>query len=194
VIGAEARGSWIEIADRLRPFVARRVSSASEVDDVLQEILLRVHGGVSKLVDETRFGPWIFSVARHAVVDHVRDRARTRTIERKAADDPTIDQRGDDEDRAIEQRLSQYLAYLVTQLPSPYREAITLTEIQGLTQKAAAEMTGISLSGMKSRVQRGRAELKRMLEDCCEIALDARGKVLSCEPRSKGPSDPDCEC
>ena len=47
-------------------------------------------------------------------------------------------------------------------------------------------MLGISLSGMKSRVQRGRVQLRKALEDCCHIALDARGRVVSCEPRSDG--------
>lgn len=64
-----------------------------------------------------------------------------------------------------------------------YREAITLTELQGMTQKDAAEMLGISLSGMKSRVQRGRGQIQEMLQACCNIALDARGRVLSYDRR-----------
>ena len=78
-------------------------------------------------------------------------------------------------------------------LPSPYREAITLTELEGLTQAEAARMVGISVSGMKSRVQRGRARLREMFEACCEIALDGRGAVMQCEPR---PLEhiPDCLC
>jgi RNA polymerase sigma-70 factor (ECF subfamily) len=50
-------------------------------------------------------------------------------------------------------------------------------------------MAGISLSGMKSRVQRGRQQLRRMFEDCCAIALDARGHVIECEPRGCGDGD-----
>lgn len=54
-------------------------------------------------------------------------------------------------------------------------------------------MIGISVSGMKSRVQRGRQQLRGLLEDCCSIALDARGRVVSCEPRPDGKL-PDCRC
>lgn len=75
--------------------------------------------------------------------------------------------------------LATYIVPLVAMLPSPYREAITLTELEGLTQQEAAEMVGISLSGMKSRVQRGRRLLRQALDECCEIALDARGAVMS---------------
>lgn len=70
----------------------------------------------------------------------------------------------------------------VVLLPSPYREALTLTELEGLTQKEAAEMIGISLSGMKSRVQRGRERLRTLFDECCEIGVDARGRAIACDP------------
>jgi RNA polymerase sigma-70 factor, ECF subfamily len=75
-------------------------------------------------------------------------------------------------------------------LPSPYKEALTLTELQGVTQLAAAKLLGLSTSGMKSRVQRGREKLRELLESNCNIALDVRGGVIACEPREKA----DCSC
>jgi RNA polymerase sigma-70 factor, ECF subfamily len=75
------------------------------------------------------------------------------------------------------------VSLFVARLPPPYREAVTLVELEGLTARAAADIVGISVSGMKSRVQRGRAQLRRMFEACCEIALDARGKVTDFAPR-----------
>jgi RNA polymerase sigma-70 factor (ECF subfamily) len=97
-----------------------------------------------------------------------------------------------EDDGAVAREVAQYLAFFVAALPSPYREAITLTELEGRTQREAAEILGISLSGMKSRVQRGRAKLRAMLEACCEVAVDARGKVVACEPRSPGSKPKGC--
>jgi hypothetical protein len=74
----------------------------------------------------------------------------------------------------------------VARLSSPYREAVTLVELEGLTAKAAAALAGISVSGMKSRVQRGRAQLRALFEECCDIAVDARGKVVDVVPRPCG--------
>ncbi len=65
----------------------------------------------------------------------------------------------------------------------PKVEAVTLVELEGLTAREAAEMVGISVSDMKSRVQRSRDQLRKLLDDCCEIALDARGKVTDFTPR-----------
>lgn len=184
MIEAGTRNAHGELHARLRPFVARRVP-ASDVDDVVQDVFLRLQRGIASLRDEERFGAWVYQVARSAIADHRRSRARHPLTEKEPdepaaeADEPAVD-------------LAAYVAPFVAMLPSPYREALTLTELEGLTQKEAAEMMGISLSGMKSRVQRGRAQLRQLFEDCCAIALDARGRVIACEPRPGGKTR--CEC
>jgi RNA polymerase sigma-70 factor (ECF subfamily) len=67
---------------------------------------------------------------------------------------------------------------------------MTLIEIEGVSQVDAARRLGLSVSGMKSRVQRGRAKLRALLEARCRIAVDARGRVVGCDPlpRSDVPS------
>ena len=89
----------------------------------------------------------------------------------------------EEDDREAARHLAGCVSMFVAQLPSPYREAITLVELEGMTAKQAAEMVGISVSGMKSRVQRGRAQLRELFDRCCEIALDARGKPTDFTPR-----------
>lgn len=184
MIEPAARGAWRELEAKLRPFVARRVRAKVDVDDVLQDVFLRMQKGLAGLRDEERFGPWVYQVARSALIDHQRVAARHRVVDADAQEDRPLEV--DDDDRAVEEELAGYLAPFVAMLPSPYREALTLVELEGLTQKQAAEMLGISHSGMKSRVQRGRVQLRKALEDCCHIALDARGRVVSCEPRADG--------
>ena len=61
-----------------------------------------------------------------------------------------------------------------------------------MTQKDAADMLGISLSGMKSRVQRGRKQIQELLAACCEIALDPRGHVVSFDRRPDGHVPENC--
>ena len=194
MIDAAHQPSWDELATRLRPFIRRRVASEPDADDVLQDVLLRVHRGLPSLHDEDRFAPWMYRIARTTIVDHVRGRQRhpvaVAADMAEAAEGPA-EPFGDDED-AVAREVAQYLAFFVAFLPSPYREAITLTELEGRTQREAAEMLGISVSGMKSRVQRGRAKLREMLEVCCEIAVDARGKVIACEPRAAGDRHKGC--
>jgi RNA polymerase sigma-70 factor (ECF subfamily) len=190
VTGGDARAFVHgELQARLRPFVARR-ASPNDVDDVLQEIFLRVQRGLPDLRDDQRFGPWVYQVARNAIADQRRVRAR-HPLSAEAPPEEAAPV-SDGEERSAEQLLAQAVIPFIATLPSPYREALTLTELEGLTQKQAAEMLGVSLTGMKSRVQRGRARLRTLLEDCCEIALDARGRVIECTPRAG--RKPPCEC
>ena len=65
---------WTDVAARLRPFVAHRVPS-SEIDDVVQDVLVRMHRGLPKLRDDDRFSAWMFQVARNAIADSVRKQA-----------------------------------------------------------------------------------------------------------------------
>jgi RNA polymerase sigma-70 factor (ECF subfamily) len=163
-----------DIAERLRPFVARRVPPA-DVDDVLQDVFVRMQRGLGGLRDDERFTAWLFRIARSAVAEHGRARARHPLAAGEAPD--TASEPADDDDRAAASALSGCVAGFVAQLASPYREAVTLVELEGLTAREAAGLVGVSVSGMKSRVQRGRAQLRALFEACCEIALDARGKV-----------------
>ena len=103
-----------------------------------------------------------------------------------ATPEPIAEPTDADADRAAFQALAGCVAGFVARLPSPYREAVTLVELEGLTIRAAADLAGVSVSGMKSRVQRGREKLRALFERCCEIALDARGKVTDVTPRACG--------
>lgn len=193
MIDAAARGAWQELESRLRPFVARRVPAAADTDDVVQEIFLRLHRGLPNLRDEDRFGSWVYRVARNAIADHHRRASRhpgtggAETLEQIAAEPA-------EQNETVEEEVAAYVAFLIASMASPYREALTLTELEGLTQKEAAAMLGISLSAMKSRVQRGRRQLRAALDACCRFALDARGRIVSCEPRAGGNAPDGCNC
>jgi len=191
VIPAEARGAWREVEARLRPYVARRVAPA-DVDDVIQETFVRVYRGLATLTDGERFGAWVYRIAGSAIADHGRMRARHPPLPATPTEEPAEPTATDDDDDHLEAELAECIALFVARLPSPYREAITLTELEGLTQKDAAPMLGVSLSGMKSRVQRGRDRIRRMFEECCEISTDCRGHVTDCVPRTLADVPADC--
>lgn len=183
MIGNDTRGAYRELEERLRPFVARRVPS-SEVDDVLQDVFLRAQRALPELRDDERFGSWLYRVARSAIAESHRQRSRHPLLTEEPPERAEAIERS--EPSALEAEVAAYLVSLIARLPSPYREAITLTELEGLSQQAAANALGISLSGAKSRVQRGREKLRALLDECCRIGIDARGRVLDCEPRQPG--------
>jgi RNA polymerase sigma-70 factor (ECF subfamily) len=174
--------SWEAVETRLRPFVERRVS-APDVEDVMQDVFLRMHKGLASLRDEERFTSWLFQIARSSIAEHARTRVRHPLPTDVESEPPAAP--SDDDDRDAARALAGCVSLFVAQLPSPYREAVTLVELEGLPTREAATIVGISVSGMKSRVQRGREQLRGMFDRCCEIALDARGKPTDYSPRQK---------
>ena len=96
----------------------------------------------------------------------------------------TTDEWVDDQD-AVLAELAVCLRPLLSELPDDYRRALELTDLGGLSQAEAAELEHVSLSGMKSRVQRGRRQLGVVLRQCCTPTLDSpwRPRRLPAPPR-----------
>jgi RNA polymerase sigma-70 factor (ECF subfamily) len=123
-------------------------------------------------------------------------RARQRhPISTSAAGDPEAPA-PETEDHSTEARdlVAMALRPFVLQLPLLYRDAVTMSELEGLPHAEIARRLGLSVSGVKSRVQRGRAQLRRDLERCCEIALDVRGTPVTCDLKPDGVVPAGCCC
>ncbi len=183
---ALTQDSWIAFESKLRTYVRRRVDSAS-TDDVLGDILLRLIEHQEELEATENPSGWMFRVAANAITDHYRRRsAERRAVARAEAQNTKDVQLVTPTDGSASAELAQCLIPLIRGLPAPYDEALRLTDIEGVTQTAAAKRLGFSISGKKSRVQRGRAKLKQALLGCCEVQVDRRGTVFDYRPRSRG--------
>lgn len=171
---------WQEYHARLRAFIKSRLSNDAATDDTLQNVFLKMHAGLPSLKDETKLQSWLYQIARNAIIDYFRSQQPTEDHLAR------IPQPKTDPGEKVTQELSECLRPMIQQLPEHYREAVILSELQGLTQKEVAKVQGTSLSGAKSRVQRGRALLKNMLDDCCRLEFDHRGRLSDYERKGGG--------
>jgi RNA polymerase sigma-70 factor, ECF subfamily len=191
---------WSELHANIRGFVARRVRQQADVDDIVQRVFLRVHRALPALRDTEKLHAWIYQTTRRAIADHYRAPVHSREVTTGSAEDladrlPAADT---DEDNATIQELSTCLKPLISGLVGTDQQALQMVELEGLTQVEAAARLGLSVSGMKSRVQRARSRLRSALDDCCRIALDRRGGVVDYQARSAscgscGPAEPRLE-
>jgi RNA polymerase sigma-70 factor (ECF subfamily) len=178
---------WSLLSDDLRRFLRRRVADEHVADDLLQETFLRVHRGVNALEDADRLAPWVYQIARNVVVDHYRKGAFSVA---SLVDEVAC---GDDEESIIRSRAEQWMDELIRQLPEKYQAPVRLSEIEGISQQEVATRLGLSLSAAKSRIQRGRAMLREILDQCCSFEFDQRGNVLDCDPRPDRTGCRDCD-
>lgn len=169
---------WHEFSGKLGQFIRARVAEPATAEDILQDVFVKIQKRLPQLQDPATLDGWIYLIARNSIIDHYRTRKDTVELSEALPAEP------DARDRDIEE-LKASFRRMIYSLPEPYREAIVLTELEGLKQQELADRLGISLSGAKSRVQRGRAQLKQMLHECCTFEFDRRGKVIDCTPRAK---------
>ena len=166
----------------LRAFIKSKITDDTATDDTLQNVFLKMHTGLASLKDETKLKSWLYQIARNAIIDHFRS-------QKPFVDIPEwLPQPESDPGEKVTQELSECLQPMIQLLPENYREAVILSELRGLTQKEVAKVQGTSLSGAKSRVQRGRALLKNMLAECCRLEFDHSGRLCDYE-RKDGACD-----
>jgi RNA polymerase sigma-70 factor (ECF subfamily) len=173
--------SWTETLARLQAFVAARVSDPELAADITQDVIVRsIASGALERVDNPV--AWLYRSARNAVIDHYRTRRHHAALEGlEGWPEPDVDDAPNDATR----ELSRCLQPMLDQLSPAARDALVRVDVDGQTQLRAARAAGVSLSGMKSRVQRARRDLKQLLEQCCAVDIDRRGGIASYEPNGR---------
>jgi len=197
-MAAVSEPPWEELHGNLRAFIGRRVRNQADVDDLVQRVFLQMVKGLASLRDAERLHAWVYRTARNVIVDYYRSSSARREVasggaEELAAASGDSQVPPEDDQRAL-QELAACMTPMIRQLPPAYREAVTLADLEGVTQADAAARAGVSVSGMKSRIQRGRQQLKAVLEECCRVQLDRRGTIVGYDPRKSDSCGPCGSC
>lgn len=161
--------------DRVVRYLRKRLRDDHLAEDIAQEVMLKLHRhrGSESIASALA---WALRVARNAVIDHHRRRKPEVPLDR-AAEDARAEQRS-----TAASELAQCIPSLLGRLPEPYRSAVELADLHREPQAAAARRLGVSVSGMKSRVQRGRRQLRAMIGECCRVELGGDGSIVGYEP------------
>ena len=146
-------------------FARRRCGGSGQAEDAVQDGLLAAWRGASTFRGEAAARTWLFQVVLHACRRGSRRRAGEpeshqglEEAERLASADPAADARVD------ARRTARALEAALAALPDESREVLLLRDVEGLSGEEAALVLGITLAAMKSRLHRGRLELKERLE------------------------------
>ena len=190
---------WETFHEPLKKFIAARVGNPHDVEDLVQEVFMKISQKLETLEDQEKLHAWIYQIARNVIVDYYRRLGSgaqvvlTPDLDEGAGRGPSAKVFGvsdgfEDADAAdfgeapnANAALAACLEGMIQRLPEKYREAILLTEFENLSQKALAQRLGMSVSGAKSRVQRARRLLKAMMLECCRLEFDRRGNIIDFE-------------
>ena len=169
---------WLEYHNKLLGFIKSRVENEAVAEDILQNVFVRIQTRIDTLRRESSMRSWLYQITRNSIIDYYRSHKSHIELPE------TIMEPEKDDAETARQEIEACMLPLIKNLPDTYREAVMLSEIEGLTHKQVAKKLGISLSGAKSRVQRGRIKIKDMLNDCCRFEIDHRGTMVDYQPKA----------
>ena len=170
---------WAEYQQTLKAFLHSKVSNTADVEDLLQEILIKTFQNLHKVQDASSVKSWLFQLANNTIIDFYRKHARQQRDSKIDADDLWFADL--DHNAEFKQKLSLCIEPFIQALPEQSASLLLAVDIKGQSQKALAEEQNVSYSTIKSRVQKSRGDLKNLFEQCCNLSLDKQGNVIDCE-------------
>jgi RNA polymerase sigma-70 factor (ECF subfamily) len=157
------RSAFDELIERWHPplwkFVRRVTGDDDAAQDAVQDVWLRVLRGINRLRDGSKLRAWLFGIAHHVVTDRLRSQYASLTVDGIDLTNVAVDESspGLEDDIAT-------LRHELTQLPVTEREVLTLFYLRELSLVEVAEVLGVPVGTVKSRLFRARQLLRDELE------------------------------
>ena len=161
---------WSEYENNLKGFLHKNVSDPNDVEDLLQEILIKTYKNLPRLRHNKKIKSWLFQVANNTIVDFYRQcKANTGISEYELW--------YTEQEQKVLQQLSECIIPFINILPEQEANLLIAIEINGMSQKEYAKKTGVNYSTLKSRVQKSRKALLGLFNECCTFSTNSQGSV-----------------
>jgi len=162
----ERQGTWV------RAVVVGVLGNRDQVDDVVQQVWLAVWRRIAELRDPKRWRPWLYRIVRNAAIDAGRDatrkRARKQAFLATAATKPTVTVPGPH--GTVDRDQHESVLEAIRALPILYREPFVLRHMSGWNYRQIAEVMGMPVDSVETRLVRARRFLREALRDCFDEA------------------------
>lgn len=192
---------WRAYGQSLKAFLHSKVANPEEVDDLLQEILIKSHQNLEQLTDGEKLKPWLFQIANRTVIDFYRKKAVRDNLFSEVDNPVKLEQFSNDgvhsgeltslpkswreqDSVTMSQELVACLSPFLANLPQKSQKLLQAIDIDGQSQKEYATEQGVSYSTLKSQVQRARIALRAQFEQCCHFDIDSRGKIVEYQSKN----------
>jgi RNA polymerase sigma-70 factor, ECF subfamily len=173
-ITPEITSIWDNFRKELRAFIQNRTRNNFDTDDILQDAFVRIIRNWNKVNQSENIRLYLYGIIRNTMYDHFKHKSRNFEIT------GTEEVFTEEEVQNLNVTVAECCVKpFINKLPVHYREALLLTEFQDISQKDLAVQLGISYSGAKSRVQRGKEKLKELILGCCPFKTDSYGNIIS---------------
>ncbi len=171
--GPSIEALWVQFHQPMRKFILKRVGDEATTEDLMLAVCLKIHEHIHALSDQEQLQAWLYQLTHFVIKDHFLSEHPTLDLPemlRAMAIDDAVDD--------LTEPIRKIIWSMIEYLPEAYQTPLMLTEFEGYTPKQVAGKLGLSLSGVKSRVQCGREQLRDLLLRCCHFQFDLMGQVI----------------
>lgn len=172
---------WTDFHKELKTFIRNKTRNTADTDDILQDVFIKIIQNFDKVNQSENLRNYLYGIVRNAVNDYFRNKK------------PVLDfndikvEFTEEETQTLNTTVAECcIKPFINKLPEHYQEALLITEFQNISQKDLAAKLGISYSGAKSRVQRGKEKLKELILDCCVYESDRYGNLTNGKEKECG--------
>ena len=165
--------------DILARYIQSRVKDPLDSEELLSQVMMKIYDHCEKLQGIRNTEAWLVTIARNAVTDYFR--AQQKQPETNLPELVSLE-----EEPNLMQELEACIPSLIARLPEKYAQPLADYELKGIPQKQLAITYGMSESGLKSRVQRGRKMLKELFTEYCGHLIEEQESCQDCD------CTPDC--
>jgi RNA polymerase sigma-70 factor (ECF subfamily) len=168
---------WHQYEISLRSFLYKNLKNQSDVDDILQDVMLKTHQNLHTLSDVSKLKSWLFQIANNAMMDFYR--------KQRPSEEVTDEHLGFSESEvSLIEQMGPCIEPFINCLPQQQKELLIAVDIEGISQKEYALSVGENYSTIKSRAQKSRNSLYELFNQCCSFTRDAQGNLLDMNKRA----------
>lgn len=146
---------------------------ADEADEVAQEVFVRAWRGLARFQERSQFSTWLYRIAFNEAHRRLSRRSPVRVEPVPDREDPIVSVQESPtlgpEAQTLEAEFERMLERALDELPADWRAAVVLRDIEGLSTHDAAEVVGVREPAFKSRLHRGRMQLRALLEPYLQL-------------------------
>jgi len=171
---------WFEHKAALKGYIHKRVADEDLVNDILQEVLLKVYKFCLSKSGVRNIRSWLFQITQNTITDHYRKNSHFTPLTES-------DDQFEDNHNTSFSEAAEFILPMINLLPREYSIPLKLSDVDGMKQQEIAEHLQLGLSATKSRIQRARGMLKDVFAECCIMEMNSAGQLISFDIR------PDCK-
>jgi RNA polymerase sigma-70 factor (ECF subfamily) len=162
---------WEEYKSSLLGYIQKRVNNNDDAKDILQEVLLKSYQFCSKGKTVLHLKSWLYKITQNTIIDFYKKANKNIPFD--------IDPIYEESEKSLIGEASEYVKALLKLLPEEYAIPLSMYDLEEIDQKTISEKLNLTLPNTKARIQRGRIKLKERFLECCNVAFDDKGEMVS---------------